>query len=43
MPTSENARAATRQKGRTMKNLKKIAIFCLLAFAAISVAGARFL
>ena len=43
MPTSENARAATRQKGRTMKNLKKIAIFCLLAFAATSVADARFL
>jgi len=26
-----------------MKNLKKIAIFCLLAFAATSVADARFL
>ena len=43
MPASENARAATRKKGGTMKNLKKIAIFCLLAFAATSVAGARFL
>ena len=43
MPISENARAATRQRGRAMKNLKKIAIFCLLAFAATSVADARFL
>jgi hypothetical protein len=43
MPTSKNARAATRQKGRMMKNLKKIAIYCLLAFATTSVAGARFL
>jgi hypothetical protein len=43
MPTSENARAATRQRGRAMKHLKKIAIFCLLAFAATSVADARFL
>jgi hypothetical protein len=41
MPTS--ARAATRQNVRTMKNLKKIAFFCLLAFAATSVADARFL
>jgi len=43
MPISENARAATRQKGRMMKNLKKIESFCLLAFAATSVADARFL
>jgi hypothetical protein len=43
MPTSESARTGTKQRGGTMKNLKKIAIFCLLTFAAASVAGARFL
>jgi hypothetical protein len=43
MSTSESARTATRQRGRTMKNLKKIAIFCLLTLAAAHVADARFL
>jgi hypothetical protein len=37
------ARTGTRQRGRTMKNLKKIAVFCLLTFAAAAMANARVL
>jgi len=39
----KHARAAARQRGRTMKILKKIAIFCLLTVATTSVADSRFL